>query len=138
MSETVKVHYLYTIEKKSPEEIIKKYPERAGSFGLPHHYTYFQQVADYRPLDLWSRSGSAPALLIAGGADFAVSIDEHKYIADNLNAVNPGSAQFKFFEDMDHGLRFARDQQAARAGEIGSFHEELVPAILQWLESISE
>jgi len=137
MSETVKVHYLYTIEKKSPEEILRKFPERAGSFGLPHHYTYFQQVADYRPLDLWSRSGGVHALLIAGGADYVISIDEHKYVVDNLNALQPGSAHFMLFEDMDHGLRYARDQQAARAGDIGSFHKELVPEILEWLENIS-
>lgn len=138
MSETVRVHYLYTIEKKSPEEILKKYPDREGSFSLPHHYMYFQQVADYKPLDLWSRAGGAHALLIAGGADYVISIDEHKYVADNLNAIQPGSAHFMLFEDMDHGLRFARDQQAARAGESGSFNEELVPAILEWLENISD
>ncbi|WP_158607303.1 alpha/beta fold hydrolase [Rhodohalobacter sp. SW132] len=138
MSETVKVHYMYTIEKKSPEEILKIFPDRAGSFNLPHHYSYFQQVADYKPLDLWSRTGEAQALLIAGGADYVVSIDEHKYVVDNLNNLRPGSAKFIFIEDMDHGLRFARDQQAARAGESGAFHSELVPAIINWLESIDD
>jgi uncharacterized protein len=138
MSENIQLHYMYTIEKKSPEEILKKYPDREGYFGLPHHYTYFQQVADFRPLDLWSRTGGAYALLIAGGADYVISIDEHEYVADNLNALRPGSAQYMLFDDMDHGLRFARDQKAALAGESGSFHEELVPAILQWLESISD
>ncbi len=138
MSETVKVHYMYTIEKKSPEEIIKIFPDRAESFNLPHHYTYFQQVADYKPLDLWSRIGEAHALLVAGGADYVISIDEHKYVVDNLNELRPGSANFMLFEDMDHGLRFARNQQAARAGESGSFHNEVVPAILNWLKSIDD
>ncbi len=138
MSETVKVHYLYTVEKKSPEEILKIYPDRAGNFQLPHHYTYFQQVADYKPLDLWSRSREAQALLIAGGADYVISIDEHNYVVDNLNNLRPGSAKFLLFENMDHGLRVARDQQAARAGESGAFHNDLVPAIIDWLRSIDE
>jgi len=138
MRETVQVHYMYTIEKKSPEEIVKIFPGREGSFNLPHHYTYFQQVADYKPLGLWSRTGEAQALLIAGGADYVISIDEHKYVVDNLNELRPGSAKFMFFEDMDHGIRHARDQQAARAGESGSFHNEVVPAIINWLESIND
>jgi uncharacterized protein len=138
MRETVKVHYMYTIEKKSPEEIINIFPGREGSFNLPHHYTYFQQVADYMPLDLWSRTGEAQALLIAGGADYVISIDEHKYVVDNLNELRPGSAKFILLEDMDHGLRFAQNQQAARAGESGSFHNALVPAIIEWLESIDD
>ncbi len=138
MSETIKVHYMYTIEKKSPEEILKIFPDRGGSFNLPHHYTYFQQVADYKPLDLWSRTGGAQALLIAGGADYVISIEEHKYVVDNLNNLRPGSAKFILFEDMDHGLRFARNQQAARAGESGAFHSEVVPAIIDWLKGIDD
>jgi pimeloyl-ACP methyl ester carboxylesterase len=137
MRENIQVHYMYTIQKKSPQEILAKFPDRRGSFMLPHHYSYFQQVADYKPLDVWSRSRGVNALLVAGGADFAISKDEHKYIADNLNSLQLGSAKFKFFEDMDHGLRYARDQRAARAGDVGSFHPELVSAILGWLESVS-
>ena len=137
MSETVKAHYMYTVEKKSPEAILEIYPDRAGSFMLPHHYSYFQQVADYKPLDLWSRS-DVNALLIAGGADYVISISEHRYVVDNLNNLRPGSAKFILFEDMDHGLRFARDQQAARAGETGAFHSDVVPAIIDWLKGIHD
>ena len=36
------------------------------------------------------------------------------FVTDNLNANQPGSAQFMLFEDMGHRLHFARDQQAAR------------------------
>jgi len=39
---------------------------------------------------------------------------------------------------MDHGLKVARDQQAARAGNVGEFHKELVPSILDWLKGISD
>jgi alpha-beta hydrolase superfamily lysophospholipase len=136
MREAVRAHYAYTIEKRSPAEIIAEYPDRAGSFQLPHHYTYFQQVADYSPLDLWART-EAPALLVAGGADVATSTVEHAYVVEQLNVLRPGSARFILLEDMDHGLRYAADMQAAwdgaRRGEVGAFHEGLAPAILDWL-----
>jgi pimeloyl-ACP methyl ester carboxylesterase len=141
MREAVRAHYAYTIEKRSPAEIIAEYPDRAGSFQLPHHYTYFQQVADYSPLDLWARA-EAPALLIAGGADVAISTAEHAYVVEQLNVLRPGSARFILFEDMDHGLRYAADMQAAwdgaQRGELGAFHEGLAPAILDWLAGSAE
>jgi pimeloyl-ACP methyl ester carboxylesterase len=140
MREAVRAHYAYTIEKRSPAEIIEEYPDRAGSFQLPHHYTYFQQVADYSPLDLWARA-EVPALLIAGGADVATSTAEHAYVVEQLNALRPGSARFILFEDMNHGLRYASDMQAAwdaaRRGEAGAFHEELAPAILNWFDHVA-
>ncbi len=79
MRESVAVHYRYTMQKHSPEDILADYPERAGAFQLPHHYSYFQQVADINPLAEWAAAG-VPALLIAGGADYVTSPEEHRYV----------------------------------------------------------
>jgi uncharacterized protein len=135
MRETVVVHYRYTIEKHSPEEILADYPDRSGSFALPHHYSYFQQVADLSPVAEWA-AAAAPALLIAGGADYVTSPEEHRYVADILNGIRPGTAKYILIEDMNHGLVQARDAAAARAGETGDFHDQLVPAIVDWINGV--
>lgn len=74
------------------------------------------------------------ALLAAwGGSDYISARAEHQYIADIVNARQPGRARFVEIPASSHGMESAPTFAAARANP-GAYNEAVGAAVVEWLQ----
>ncbi len=98
--------YHFYIEKLTPKEIIKKYPDFKGYFDdeehmYGRHYKFLQQLYDLNLAQTW-KNINTDVLAIWGKSDFVSASGDHKLIADTVNRYNNGKGIFMEVEHIDH------------------------------------
>ena len=95
----------YFINKKTPDEILKMYPDGASYMQFPAHYTYMQQLADLDLETSWKKS-EAKVFMILGKADFIGSQwEEIEKFSKNINEVRQVKIQTENMASLDHFFR---------------------------------
>ena len=139
MRDAVAANAAVFVEGRSPEAVVAEHPDWAEFFQLPQHVSYFQQVAGYDPGAVWA-AADAPALLVAGGADFVTDPAEHERIAAVANDVRPGTARYVLVPDLDHfGNRVPDAEGSLRAiqtGETLPVHDGLPRLLVEWADTL--
>jgi dienelactone hydrolase len=109
-------HYLYTLNM-TPEQTLAEHPELERWFrdslvemkytsGL--HYRFVQQLAAKNTAQAW-QNFDGYALAAWGAAEFISGQDDHRLIAEFVNARHPGHGRFEVVEQSDHGFYRAQD-----------------------------
>ena len=139
MRDAIAANHAVFVEGRSPEAVVAEHPDWAEFFQLPQHVSYFQQVAGYDPGAVWA-AADAPALLVAGGADFVTDPAEHERIAAVANDVRPGTARYVLVPDLDHfGNRVPDAEGSLRAiqtGETLPVHDGLPRLLVEWADTL--
>jgi pimeloyl-ACP methyl ester carboxylesterase len=142
MREALRANYAVFVEGEDPEAVLAEHPEWAGYLAFPQSVSYMRQVAEQDPAAVWL-AADAPALLVAGGADFVTDPAEHEHLAAVVNDFRPGSASYVLIDDLDHFLNRMPDQAASfrslQGGQtFGNYNPELTRVILAWLDEQAE
>ena len=99
----------YLIQGKTPGDVLKEHPEWKslwhdeldGQYGRPA--AFYQQLQALDLKTVW-QGVSAPVLVLHGTADTIMSRADSVAIADTVNRVHPGHAEFVEIEGGDHLL----------------------------------
>jgi pimeloyl-ACP methyl ester carboxylesterase len=134
-----KLYSLYLIGKMTPAEAIARDPQLKevwydapdAQYGRPA--AFYQQLQDLNLAEALSRV-QAPALIIHGGQDWVMSRADAEAVADVLNRVHPGRAQFLELPQSDHGLMDHASLEDEFQHKPGKFHDEIVPIVIRWLQ----
>ncbi len=131
-------HAVY-VEKRAPDDVLAEHPEWGGFLQFPQHVSYLQQVADYDPGAVWA-AADAPALLVAGGADFVTDPAEHERIVAIVNRLRPGTARYVLVPDLDHfGNRVPDAPTSFRivmTGGEAPTNDDLPRLLVEWADSL--
>ncbi|MEE1656937.1 alpha/beta fold hydrolase [Microvirga sp. CF3062] len=126
------------IEKQLRAQILEKRPACAEEMKIPSSDVYLQQIAAVDLPELWTRL-KLDTLVIYGGSDFLTSPEEHREIADTINAARAGAAVYVEITGMDHSFYRMKDQDESfrnrRVGKAGEYHPEIDRTISQWLKA---
>jgi pimeloyl-ACP methyl ester carboxylesterase len=126
------------IEKQPRTQILEKRPGCAEEMKIPSSDAYLQQIAAIDYASLWTRL-KPETLVIYGSADFITSADEHREIAETINATRPGAASFVEIPGMDHSFYRMKDWnesfRARRDGQEGETHPDVARLIAEWLKA---
>ena len=147
MRESIAFHTEYLLRGRSPEQIAREHPELAGVWGRlrgsgegVHYgrpYAWHQQAAARDLLAAWT-SIEAPVLVIYGEYDQFETEHGHRLIADTLNRLRRGSAEFVEIPHGDHELEIYPSAEDAYAYRGGRAEPELFlgPAV-EWLRRVT-
>ena len=126
------------LERKSIESIQNEHPDLVQFLKYPMNCRYIQAVSDLNFPELWSRV-TAKVLVVCGAADYVTSEEDHRLIAEIVNADHPGKAEFVKMEGLDHHFTEASSQKKSfdrqAAGKQGEYSLSLEEKIATWLES---
>lgn len=135
--------YELLVAKKSPVEIIAAHPElkeyienqiSGGNYLYGRHVKYFQQLYDVPLGDLWSRV-DARVLALWGACDFVSSGEDHHSIAETVNVVHPGRAEYARLDGVDHWfVKTESPADSAQKSGKGEFEPKALQAMLDWLK----
>ncbi len=139
MRDAIGATYAVYVEKRSPDDVLAEHPEWGGFLQFPQHVSYLQQVADYDPGAVWA-AADAPALVVAGGADFVTDPAEHERIVAVVNQLRPGTARYVLIPDLDHfGNRVPDAQTSFRIvmtrGEAPA-NDDLPRRLVEWADRL--
>ena len=137
MGDALRANYAVFVEGEAPEAVLAEHPGWAEYLALPMDVSYMRQVADQNPAASWL-AADAPALLVAGGADFVTDPAEHERIAAVVNGARPGTATYVLIDELDHFLNRMPDRATSfrtmHGGQAsGAYNTELTRVVLGWL-----
>lgn len=120
---------LYLTKGMTPGQVLAQHPEWRdlwydspdGQYGRPA--AFYQQLQALNLGQIW-QAVESPVLVIRGTADTIMSRADSEAIAQIVNQTHPGHARYVEVEGMAHDLTVQ-----------GSFHSNLVPAVLHWMAS---
>lgn len=95
---------------------------------------YNDELYAFNIPSLW-KTYTGKVLLLWGSADYISSEDDHKMIANTVNAYHPGNAEFEIVKNCGHGMLAAASFQDARNNP-GVYNEAVSKAVLSWLKKI--
>jgi dienelactone hydrolase len=138
------LHHLLT-EQLDPEEILARHRELAGArkelfpngddllFGY-RSVGYFREIAATSWSEAWSAL-DAPVLAMVGEFDKRTSEEDHRYIADLVNAKHAGHGSWKVLPRMDHGFALHTTREHAAEAEFkGPFGVQVVLESVAWMQ----
>lgn len=139
-------HLIYN-EGLSPAEAKQKHPQWAEAIqaSYPDGKTYsgvgikfFQQLAGKNLMGAWEKT-DAMVLAIYAENDFLCSQEDHEFIAAAVNALRPGTAEFKLLEKTDHGFSETtsqRDSQERWTRPGKKFNPTIITVLTDWLKKV--
>lgn len=146
LKQVVKYNYLLGYEKLSPKEICEQHPELTeySRSMFPNdvhmqtrHYRFLQQLMMHNVAEEWEAIGSARVLVVAGEADFLAGPEGHRMIADAVNSVNPGAADFILMPNIDHAMnKYATMAESMASGFQGEYNPEFEKTVLAWMRRV--
>jgi uncharacterized protein len=139
-------HFIFN-ESLSPAEAIAKYPNWATAIkaNFPDGKTYsgvgiafFQQLAKKNLMEAWEKADTK-ILVTYGENDFLSGREDHEFIVNSVNALRPGTAEFKLLTNSDHGFFETTSQKDSltrwrMAGK--KFNPSIVTTLEEWLKKI--
>jgi hypothetical protein len=137
-------HALF-VEGLSPREAIRKHPELKSAVNgmVPDGKTYsgvgiqfFQQLAKKNLPAAWAKS-NAKAIALWGENDFISTRYDHELIAEMMNKLHPGSAEFMLVPQSDHGFLKTNSMQESKQkwGRGGApFNPNIIEILRTWFK----
>ncbi len=132
---------LYLNGGQTPAEIIAQHPEmKVIWYDQPHHQygrpaKYYQQLQALNLAEAWSKV-SVSVLAVHGEYDWVMSSDDGRLLANELNARQPGSAEFINWPKLDHVLyAHARPELAFHRDPQQAYDPKLTDYVLAWLKA---
>lgn len=149
--------YEYLIEKKPMEQLVSnnnylpfvmKDLQTGRKDQYEHrHYTFWQDLQDMPLAEAW-KDTKAQVLTIYGEADIeAIGPDDSILITDLVNYYRPGTASYKYMENVNHSMiRFEdkktdlrlRGQPAYAAHMDKNYDDRVVKEIVEWARKVME
>lgn len=133
--------YHFYIEKMTPEEIIKKYPQFEEYFDdethmYGRHYSFFQELYDINLSEKW-KSVNTDVLAIWGEGDFVSSREDHILIKNMVNYYNPGKGSYLQMKNIDHSFHRVSSMEKSYKQEYEEeFNREIIEEIYKWINKI--
>ena len=136
---------LLFVERLTPAQVTERRPEltaliraRGGDdmhiFG--RHYTFWYQLDDLKLPTPWEKV-NAPVLALWGTSDFPATRADHPFIADTVNAHQPGLAEFREVAGTGHGFDLSPSMaDSMRNGMQGEFNTLLVTMCADWMKAV--
>jgi pimeloyl-ACP methyl ester carboxylesterase len=145
MLKRIAFHQAYLMGRKTPAQVALERPELAGVWATirgtdeaPHYgrpFAWHWQAAQRNFLAAWARV-DAPVLVAYAEFDQFEPLQSHKIIADTLNRLRPGTADFLLLRGVDHFLRRQPDEFTAYRAESGeSARDTLLTPMITWLKA---
>jgi len=150
VDQTVRATILYQtllcVMKMDGREIYKLHPELkdpnnpndTGEFIQTRHFSFYHQLVDQNMVETWSELDTH-VLAAWGQADFIAPEDDHKLLAEIVNAAAPGKGRFEIIPQSDHGFfthGTFRDSMDARF--TGEFNPAFTDTFSGWAKAIME
>ncbi|MDX2065283.1 MAG: alpha/beta fold hydrolase [Fimbriimonadaceae bacterium] len=136
-------HYILS-EGMSPAAVKRKFPKykqavdeftpdgkTMSGVGIP----FWQQLAKQDVMGAWAKV-NGPVLALWGENEFISTRSDHEYIAEAVNALRPGTAEFVVVPQSDHGFNLTTSTRdsLAKWGKPGSeFNPNIIEILGQWL-----
>ncbi|MBV9886395.1 MAG: alpha/beta hydrolase [Acidobacteria bacterium] len=128
MKKFVGFYEFYLMRGRKPGEIIAEHPDWKslwydkpdGQYGRPA--AFYQQLEALNLGKVWS-DVDAPVLVIHGGADTVMSVNDSRAIAETVNRVHPRRARYVEIAGANHLLEVS-----------GKLSDLAVPTMLGWLK----
>jgi pimeloyl-ACP methyl ester carboxylesterase len=148
MNRRIPFHVRYLLGRQTPEQIEREQPELRGVWATirgaaeapPHYgrpYAWHWQAASRNFLEAWTKV-QAPVLVFYGEYDQFEPRHGHKLIADTLNRLRPGSANFVELPQADHELELyatPEDAYAYRNPQVR--RAAFVEPMLAWVRKVT-
>ena len=145
MLKRIAFHTAYLVERKTPQRVEREQPRlagvwqsiRGGAEAPPHYgrpFAWHWQAAGKDFLEAWTKV-EAPVLVVYGEYDQFETRHGHRLIADSVNRLRPGTADFVELPKADHDLEYytsAEDAYGYRNPRV-DWDASLKP-LLQWLK----
>ncbi len=144
--QTALAHLIYN-EGMSPADAIAKHPQWANVIraSYPDGKTYsgvgipfFQQLAKKNLMAAWEKA-ETKVLVTYGENDFLSSREDHEFIVNSVNALRPGTAEFKLLVNSDHGFSETTSQKdSLTRWRVGGkkFNPSILTTLEEWLKKI--
>lgn len=141
------ISHLIFNESLSPAEAIAQHPKWASVIkdNFPDGKTYsgvgiafFQQLAKKNLMGAWEKADTK-VLVTYGENDFLSGREDHEFIVDSVNALRPGTAEFKLLTNSDHGFSETTSQKdSLTRWRVGGkkFNPSIVTTLEEWLKRI--
>ena len=133
------------IDKKTLGDVWRRWPEqREPTQGLEHDENhiatrgmgFFHDLQELNLARAWQESSGA-VLALHGEYDWVASEQDHRLIADIVNARTPGAGSSITLPRVDHGFtRHASLQDSVQALGRGEWAEDLPTTVMQWIRSV--
>ena len=148
MAKSIRFNQAYLLGRKTPAEVVGADPSLQGVWesmrgtaeAPPHYgrpYAWHWQAAQKNFLDAWAKV-QAPVFVAYGEFDQFEPMGSHKIIADTVDRLRPGTAQFIVLDNIDHSLRRCANEFAAYREEgCEPAREALLVPLLAWLKEQS-
>jgi pimeloyl-ACP methyl ester carboxylesterase len=141
MQGLIELHTDYLTKQRTPAQILSDkphlaplwYDEPAHQYGRPA--SFYHQVQQLNFMEQWSKV-TVPVLVVSGGLDWIMTLEDGRLLTDHLNARNPGQATWLVGESMDH--HWAKYKSSADAfNEVnGSYDAETVNKMVEWIKGV--
>ncbi|GAA4781566.1 alpha/beta fold hydrolase [Lysobacter hankyongensis] len=147
MAQKTRISQLFLQQRRTPERIAAEHPELRpamaemfqGGVYLGRALPFWHQLNAIDMPAMWGRADTA-VLAMHGAGDYVSSAEDHRAIAERVNALRPGTAKHVEVPNADHGMMGFASERAAYAGfgQPGAIYSETVAVALDdWLAPLS-
>jgi len=134
-------HTAYLEGKMTPAEVQQAnpqlrslwYDDPAHQYGRPA--AFYHQVQAINFMEKWHQV-NAPVLVVAGGYDWIMTLQDNHMLVDELNRRSPGSATLLVGGKMDHHWKRYGSAQAAFDETGGEYDSETVTKMVEWIRAV--
>jgi pimeloyl-ACP methyl ester carboxylesterase len=131
-----KCQHRFSVEKQSPEQIVKDMPECKDSVStFSVSAAYLQQIADLNLAVEWKKVDFS-VLVTWGTSDPTTSAEENRYLVEIINSFHPGRATYLEFPGMGHGLDLWPSQrdwlESIRKKKHTKFDADFLERVVEW------
>lgn len=124
------------IYKQHPELRDPNNPNDTGEFIQTRRFNFYHQLVDQNMIEAWSEI-DVHVLSAWGAADFVASEEDHRLLAEVVNAASPGKAQFEVIPESDHGFfTHGSFKEAQDARFTGDFNPAFVETMGKWMKGL--
>jgi len=139
-------HHLF-VEDMELEAVVEAHPDLEqvarqsypdGEHGYTRHLRFFRELADLNMCATWS-AVDAHVLALYGEYDWVTAAWDHEYIAEIVNDLRPGTADWYVVPRMFHGFDVHESLEASFGAPFrGPFGDELLEHTLAWMARVSQ
>jgi dienelactone hydrolase len=124
------------IYKQNPELKDPNNPNDTGEFFQTRRFNFFHQLADQNMVEAWSDLDTN-VLSGWGQADFVSAEEDHRLLAEVVNAAAPGKGRFEIVPNSDHGFfTHGTFKESMEARFTGDFNPTFTDMMADWAHGL--